>query len=142
MRAWTAADAREAEAWARDLESDTPFRLLIVSISSRDAPPGEERIRELSQSLAAANDLRALAAYHRGRSTLAVSDADLAAVRVPTLGIIGRADPAVVALRDLKTVMPSLSVVVIDGAEHGGPRGLLRRPEFLAALHEFLGTRR
>jgi len=71
-----------------------------------------------------------------------VKDAEIAAVRVPTLGIIGSADPALAGMQDLKTVMPALSVIVIDGATHGGERGVLRRPEFLAALREFLAARR
>src|SRR5918995_480022 len=49
---WSADDEREAEASSRDLEGDTPFRLLIVSRSPPDAPPGEEEIRQLSQRLA------------------------------------------------------------------------------------------
>ena len=142
MRTWTAADEQESEAWARDLESDTPFRSLILGIAPSDVPPpGADEIRKLSQALVAANDTKALAAYHRGLRTLAVTDADLAAVRVPTLGIIGSADPSLAGVQDLKTVMPALSVVVVDGAEHGGERGVLRRPEFLAALRGFLVAR-
>ncbi len=38
--------------------------------------------------------------------------------------------------------MPALKVVVVDGATHGGERGILRRPEFLAALREFPSVRR
>ncbi len=140
---WTADDDREAEATARDLESDTPFRSLILAVSARDAPPPpEDEIRRLSQTLAAANDPKALAAYNRGRRALVVTDPQLAAVRVPTLGIIGSADPSVGTMKDLKQVMPGLSVVVIDGAAHGGERGVMRRPEFLASVREFLAAHR
>jgi hypothetical protein len=43
IRPWTSADEREAEASARDLESETPFRSLITAIAPRDATPSEER---------------------------------------------------------------------------------------------------
>jgi pimeloyl-ACP methyl ester carboxylesterase len=142
IRGWTALDESEAEASARDLESDTPFRSLIVAVSPAGAPPSEDAIRKLSQTLEASNDPKALAAYHRGLHTLAVSDAELAAVRVPALAIIGSKDPAHAGVRDLTTIMPSLSLVVVEGAEHGGERGVLRRPEFIAALRDRLSARR
>ena len=71
IRGWTSVDEEEAEAWARDLESDTPFRALITAIAPRDAKPSEEEIRRVSAAMTAANDPHALAAYHRGRWTLA-----------------------------------------------------------------------
>jgi pimeloyl-ACP methyl ester carboxylesterase len=142
VRTWTAADDEEAEATARDLESDTPFRSLILAASPHDAPPSDDEIRRLSRTLAAANDPKALAAYNGSRRTLVVTDAQLAAVRVPALGIIGSADPSVGTMRELERVMPALSVVVIDGAAHGGDRGVMRRPEFRASLREFLAAHR
>ena len=77
IREWTAADESDAEASARDLESDTPFRSLILAISPHDAVPTEERIRTLSRELVAANNPKALAAYHRGLRALAVTDGAL-----------------------------------------------------------------
>jgi hypothetical protein len=59
---------------------------------------------------------------------------------VPTLGIIGSADPSVNTMRELAPIMPALKLLVVDGAEHGGERGILRRSEFLAALREFLSN--
>jgi pimeloyl-ACP methyl ester carboxylesterase len=116
--------------------------LLILGVSPPDAPPSEEEIRKLSQQLVAVNNTKALAAYHRGRRTLVVTDERMAAVRVPTLGIIGSADPSLGGLQDLKRMMPALDVAIVDGAEHGGERGVLRRLEFLAALRDFLAIRR
>lgn len=138
IRTWTAADERETEAEARDLESDTPFRSLIVGVSPPGSPPAEAEIRKLSQALAAANDPAALSAYHRGRRTLAVTDASLKAVRVPVLAVIGSDDPSIAGVKDLQRIMPRLSLVVIEDATHGGERGVLRRGEFLYALRTFL----
>jgi hypothetical protein len=39
--------------------------------------------------------------------------------------------------KELKKAMPALKIVVVDGATHGGERGVLHRPELLAALREF-----
>jgi pimeloyl-ACP methyl ester carboxylesterase len=136
---WTSADTQEAEGSARELESDTPFKSLVVGLTPPGKPqPTDEEIRKAVQPLAAANDLKALAAYNRGRQGLVVSDQALARVRVPTLAIVGSADPSVAHVRELQTIMPSTKVVVIEGAEHGGERGILRRPEFLSALRAFV----
>jgi pimeloyl-ACP methyl ester carboxylesterase len=137
---WTPADEQEAEASARDLESDTPFKSLVVALTPRGAPlPSDDEIRKSMQPLVTANDLKALSAYNRGRRGLVVSEQVLAAVRVPTLAIIGSADPSVEGVRELAKIMPALETVVVEGAEHGGPRGILRRPEFLPTLREFFG---
>lgn len=142
VRTWTEKDTQLAEASARDLESDTPFKSLVLALTPPGKPiPSDEEIRKAMQQLVAANDLKALAAYNRGWSALVVKDAQLAAVRVPTLGIIGSADPSAPTMRELAPLMPALKVVILEGAEHGGERGALRRPEFLPAVREFLGTR-
>jgi pimeloyl-ACP methyl ester carboxylesterase len=139
---WTPADQEEAEASARDLESETPFKSLVVALTPPGKPlPSDEEIRKNMQPLVVANDLKALAAYNRGRRGLVVSEKALADVRVPALAIIGSADPSVGEVRELAKIMPALKVVVIEGAEHGGERGILRRPEFLHTLREFIARR-
>jgi pimeloyl-ACP methyl ester carboxylesterase len=140
---WTDADAQEAEAAAKELEGDTPFRSLIVGISPPNAPPpSDDEVRKLAQGLVAANDLKALAAFQRGRRPLVVSEAQLAAVRVPSIEIIGSLDPNLDGMKELKKILPSLETVVVEGATHGGERSVLRRPEFLAALQAFLARQR
>jgi pimeloyl-ACP methyl ester carboxylesterase len=140
---WTAADDEEAEASARDLESGTPFKSLILGVWPKEKPaPNEEEIRKLSQTLAAANDTKALAAYNRSRRALVVTDAQMAAVKVPAFAIIGSADPGLAGVHTLAKVMPAMKVLVVEGAEHGGERGVLRRSEFLSALREFLQKQR
>lgn len=143
VSAWTAAEAEEAEASARDLESDTPFKSLVLAAWPKEKPPpSEEEIRKFSQNMAAANDTKALAAYHRGRKALVVTDAQMAAVRVPALGIIGSDDPGLAGLQTMGKVMPAMKVIVVEGAAHGGDRGILRRPEFLSGLRDFLRAAR
>jgi pimeloyl-ACP methyl ester carboxylesterase len=143
VRTWTDETARESEASARELESDTPFKSLVLGIWPKDAPPpSDDSVRKLARPLAAANDLKALAAYHRARKRMVVTDAQLASVRVPTLGIIGDADPSVGTMRELPRVMPALELIVVEGAAHGGERGILRRAEFMDALRRFLAAPR
>jgi hypothetical protein len=43
-------------------------------------------------------------------------------------------------MRELGKIMPSLKVVIVDGAEHGGERGIMRRPEFMETLRSFLAA--
>jgi pimeloyl-ACP methyl ester carboxylesterase len=134
-----------AEAAARELESGAPYRTLILSTAPTDAPPpGEEAIRGISARIVALNDPLAHAALMRARRALLVADADIRAVRVPALAILGSADPALPRVKRLHAAWPALELVVIEGATHPAahPRSVVRRPEFLAAIREFLRTHR
>lgn len=86
------------------MESDTPFRSLILAVSPARAT--DDEIRKLSQGLIASNDLKALAAFNRGLHTLVADEAALAAVRVSTLDIIGSADRNRADMQELKKLMP------------------------------------
>lgn len=61
-----------------------------------------------------------------------------AAVSVPTLGLVGSADRNLEGLQELKKLRPALKLVVIEGATHSGPRGAISRPEFVAAIRDFI----
>ena len=141
-RNWKPEYDRNVETRATELEqSDVPFRGLVVAMTPSDVPKRtEEEIRALSAELAAANDVKALAAYQRaGTRAVNSTHSAMAAVRVPTLGIIGSLDN-VPSMNQLKTVLPSLKVVVIDGATHTGDRGAPRRSEFVKAIRDFIGA--
>jgi pimeloyl-ACP methyl ester carboxylesterase len=142
-RNWKPEYDRNAEARALELEGDVPFRGLVVSMTPSDEPKrSEEQIRALSAALAAVNDLKALAAYQRaGSRALNSTDSAMAAVRVPMLGVIGSLDN-VPSMNALKGVLPSLTLVVIDGATHVGDRGAARRPEFVKAIRDFIDANR
>jgi pimeloyl-ACP methyl ester carboxylesterase len=71
-----------------------------------------------------------------------VTPAQVSAVQVPTLGVVGSLDAYLTDFRELKKLRPNLKLVVIDGAPHGGERGASRRPEFLAAVREFISSNR
>jgi pimeloyl-ACP methyl ester carboxylesterase len=82
-------------------------------------------------------DPKALAAVRRSNPDQVVRLTDLAATKVPTLGIVGTADPYLKDFERLKAAMPQLALVQIDGASHGSAPN---RPEFVTALKAFLAA--
>ena len=128
-------DPKANEQEAVELVSGS-LRLMLIRTAPIGQPPTEESIRATSERLTATNDVLALAAMVRGRPALMVSDSQMAAVRVPTLAIVGSLDPNVKGVHELKNAMPSLEVVVIEGAVHGSgaPNGPPRQPQFVSAI--------
>jgi len=134
---------QQADAAAREIE-DGIYRALIVSTAPTDEPPpSEEAIRARSREIAASADVHAHAALMRARRALLVSDAEVAKVRVPTLAVVGAADPALPRVEAMKKRWPGLEVEVVPGAAHPTvhERGLPRRPEFLAAIRRHIASR-
>lgn len=136
-------EVEEMDASVRELEGNMPFRSLAVGVQ----PPGskpltDDEIRRLVAPLVAANDVRALAAMFRGFSTLVIEDKALSASRVPMIEIIGTEDPNHPAALELQKAHPEIATFIVKGAQHGGEQGILRRPEAVARLREFLSTTR
>jgi pimeloyl-ACP methyl ester carboxylesterase len=94
-------------------------------------------IQGRSQQLLGRNDRFAMAALVRSRGEQTFSATDIASVKVPTLGLIGSADANLPAMQQLASILPTLKVVVIEGATHGGPLGVVRRPEFVDNFRAF-----
>ncbi|MGZ5079489.1 MAG: alpha/beta fold hydrolase [Usitatibacter sp.] len=109
-RNWTAEDDRRAEAEAAEIES-------------------AERL--------AGQDPKALAAVRRSNRDQVVTDEQMAAVKVPTLGIVGTKDPNMGDFVRLKPLMPRLvrMVAIADATHATAPAA----PEFVAAIEYFLG---
>jgi pimeloyl-ACP methyl ester carboxylesterase len=127
----------------KELESELPFKSLVAALQPPGAqPPSEDEMRKAMAPLVAANDVKALAALWRGYKTLAVTDTQLAAVRVPSIVITGSEDVNAAGIPELNKLHPRIRTVVVQGAQHGGPEGVMRRPEFMAALREFLAGAR
>jgi pimeloyl-ACP methyl ester carboxylesterase len=132
-----------AEDSIKELESDTPFKSLAIALQPPGSkPPPDDEIRKAVAPLVAANDVKALAALWRGFKTLAVSPQQLTAVKVPSIVITGSADGNAVGVPGLNKTQPQIRTVVVEGAQHGGPEGVMRRPEFMATLREFLAKAR
>jgi pimeloyl-ACP methyl ester carboxylesterase len=133
---------QENEAAAREVEAGI-YRALIVSTAATDEPrPSEEAIHARSREIAGSNDVHAHAALMRARRALLVSDAEIAAVRVPTLALVGGADPALLRVQAMREFWPDLHVQVVPGATHPTvhERGLPRRPEFAQAIRRWIAN--
>ena len=141
-REWEPEDEKDYEDSARELETDVPFRSLVSSPGLTGSKPTEEQIRSLSASLTAENDVKALAALRRGgMKGLYMTRAQAASIKVPLLMIFGTLD-AVAAGKAMQSILPSARLVTIEGASHGGERGAVRRPEFIAAVRQFIAEHR
>jgi pimeloyl-ACP methyl ester carboxylesterase len=130
------------EAAAREVEAGI-YRALIISTAATDEPPpGEEAIHARSREIAGSNDVHAHAALMRARRALLVSDAEIAAVRVPTLALVGGADPALLRVQAMREFWQDLHVQVVPGATHPTvhERGLPRRPEFVQAIRRWIAN--
>src|SRR5262245_28666588 len=135
---------READDAAGEIEHGL-YRALIVSTAPTDEPPpSEDAIRARSREIAASADVYAHAALMRARRALVVSDAQVALIKVPTLAVVGAADPALPRVQAMKKRWPGLEVEVVAGAAHPTihERGLPRRPEFLAAIRRHIASQR
>ena len=132
-----------AEESIRELESDLPFKSLAIALQPPGSkPPSDDEIRKAVAPLVAANDVKALAALWRGYKTLMISPQQLSAVKVPSIVITGSADANAAGVPELNKTHPQIRTVVVEGAQHGGPEGVMRRPEFMTALREFLAKAR
>ena len=139
-RGWTPELARAAEDEAREWEQGPPFRAFILRNASPDRPPTEEQMRESSTRMLQTIDPLAMAAFARSRQRQAITNYQIATVRVPMLAVVGGADPRLAGVNELKALIPALKVVVIDGATHSSAdeRGAPRRPEFAEAIRQFI----
>ena len=126
-----------------DLESDIPFKSLMIGLQPPGSkPPSDDEIRKAVAPLVAANDVKALAALWRGYKTLGVSDRQLAALKIPSIVLVGSEDISAAGVPQLNKTQPQIRTLVVAGAQHGGPDGVMRRPEFMSALQEFLAGAR
>src|SRR5207248_70294 len=115
-RNWCAEDDARVAVEAAEMEQCL-LRSQLLRLWPHDVPePGETQLRERSARLLEGNDPLALAALRRSNCDQVVTDAQMAAVRIATLGIVGSEDPYLQRFRELQALMPELEVVVLDGA--------------------------
>ena len=142
---WNAERARQAEVVGGERERECISRSLLFRLAPPNAPrPSEDSLKVLSAKCFAdtTQDRFALAAVIRSNGDQAITPAATAAVTVPTLGIVGSDDPEKAELEALERIRPSAKLVVLEGATHAGPRGILGRPELLTALRAFFADHR
>ena len=139
---WNAVLAREAEQDAAEMERECISPSLMARLApAGTAPPSADSLKALSAGCMATQDRLALAAVTRSRVDHVITPAAAAAVTVPTLAIVGSDDPMKAGLDSLVRIRPSVRLVVVTGATHAGPRGILRTPQLITALRDFLSAR-
>ena len=125
----------------KELESDLPFKSLMINLQTPGSkPPTDDEVRKAVAPLVAANDVKAFAALWRGYKSLAVTPDQLKAVKVPSIVITGSEDASAAGVPDLNKTQPQIRTVIVKGAQHGGPEGVMRRAEFMTTLREFLAV--
>ena len=140
---WTGEDAARTATEAEEKERDCVSRTQIHRLAPVNQPkPTDEEIQRRSAACMADpnQDRFALAALHRALGDQAITPAQAAAVKVPTLGIVGSLDPYLASFRELSKLRPDMKLVVVEGASHGGDSGAMRRPEFVVAVREFIAV--
>ena len=109
--------------------------------TAEDEKMFEEQATEIERDTTVAElDRNAIAAMLRSFGEQVITREQIAAVRVPTLGIVGSADPFLPSLEEVRKLRPGLKLVIVSGATHGGARGVTGTPEFLTATREFLAA--
>jgi pimeloyl-ACP methyl ester carboxylesterase len=138
---WTEQSQRDSDELASSLEHGQGLRPLILRLAPPNEPkPSDEAIQQSSQTILGRNDPLALAAVTRGNRDQVVSIDEVKAIRVPVLAVVGSADPLIAGVRAFKQVLPAVKLVVVEGATHSGARGTPGRPEFAAAIHDFIAA--
>ncbi len=141
--AWTAQNEKDSEELAASLEQGHGMRPLILRLSPPNEPkPSDEVIEAQSRASLGRNDAIALAFVQRSNKAQVTTETQVRALTTPMLAVVGGADPLKAAVEAFKASVPSLNVVVIDGATHSGARGAPARPEFRDAVHDFLMAHR
>lgn len=139
----TAAEEKEWEQEAAERERECVSRTQIMRLAPRDQPKPTEAdiLARVKQCFAQPeNDPKALAAYVRSRKYLLVDHAKLAAVKVPTLGVVGDQDSIMANMKELKQLRPDVRLVIVPGATHGGSRGIITRAETASELISFFSS--
>jgi pimeloyl-ACP methyl ester carboxylesterase len=78
-------------------------------------------------------------ALRQGTASQVVTVAQGRALKMPILAVVGGADPLKADVDAFTQLLPSLNVIVIDGATH---LSTFVRPEFREAVHDFLTAHR
>jgi pimeloyl-ACP methyl ester carboxylesterase len=142
---WDGERSARAEQEASERERECVSRSQIYRLTPTNAAkPTEETIQRLSAACMANpdQDRFARAARTRAQKDQVITSAQIASVKVPTLAIVGSLDGYLAEFNQLKGMRPDVKLVVIDQATHGGSRGAGLRPEFIAAIGEFLASHR
>ncbi len=128
------------ETEASEIARDCISRSRLMRQAPAGMKPTEEEIqRPIISCRADKNfDPLAVAASLRGYKDQAVTSVQRAAVRVPTMGIVGTLDHTLKAMQELKTIRPAMKLVLLEGVSHTGKTGIQGNPRLVTEIRTFI----
>jgi pimeloyl-ACP methyl ester carboxylesterase len=128
------------ETEASEIARDCISRSRLMRQAPAGMKPTEEEIqRRIIACRADKNfDPLAVAASLRGYKDQAVTNAQMAAVKVPTMGIVGTLDHTLKAMQELKIIRPAVKLVILDGVSHTGKTGIQGDPRLVTEIRTFI----
>ena len=124
---------------AAEIEKDCISRSRILRLAGEMKPTEDELQKRMAACQADKNfDRYSVAASIRGYRDQIVTPEQMRGVKVPTLGVVGTLDPALKSMQALKELRPDMTLVVVEGVPHGGPKGIQAWPGLSAAIRDFI----
>lgn len=132
------------ETEASEIARDCVSRSRLMRQAPAGMKPTEEDIQKRIAACRAdpTFDQLATAASLRGYRDQAVTAEQMAAVKVPTLGIVGTLDHTLKAMQHLKTLRPGMKLVLLDGISHTGKTGIQGTPALVSEIRTFIAEQR
>ena len=128
------------ETEAAEIARDCISRSRLMRQSPAGMKPTEEEIQKRIAACRADKtfDQHSTAASLRGYHDQAVTTEQMAAVKVPTLGIVGTLDHTLKAMQDLKKIRPGMTLALLDGVTHTGKTGIQAAPALVTEIRRFI----
>ena len=128
------------ETEAAEIARDCVSRSRLMRQAPAGMKPTEEEIQKRIIACRADKnfDQQAVAASLRGYKDQAVTNAQMAAVKVPSMGIVGTLDHTLKAMQELKTIRPAMKLVILDGVSHTGKTGIQGDPRLVTEIRTFI----
>ncbi len=128
------------ETEAAEIARDCISRSRLMRQSPAGLKPTEEEIQKRATACRADKnfDQHSTAASLRGYRDQAVTAEQMAAVKVPTLGIVGTLDHTLKPMQALKKIRPDMTLVLLNGITHTGKTGIQAAPGLVPEIRSFI----
>lgn len=132
------------ETEAAEIARDCISRSRVMRQAPAGMKPTEEEIQQRITACRADRnfDQLATAASLRGYKDQAVTAEQMAAVKVPTMGIVGTLDHTLKDMQELKILRPAMKLVLLDGVSHTGKTGIQGDPRLVSEIRAFITGQR
>lgn len=139
-----AANDPRIEVEASEIEKSCISRSRLFRQAPPNAKPTEDDYRKAEERCRADKnfDQYSVSASLRGYHDQAVTLAQMSAVKVPTLGIVGTLDHTLKEMQDLRKARPDMKFVLLEGVSHTGATGIQGRPELQTEIRALIAAQR